>query len=98
MNENLTPVWVNIREEPFPEAAALKKFGSEWDLCLSSDRTICNPYYRCYLVRTYVLSPDRETLLTEEAGVLGMAMTEIGDDYLKMLQASIARANESKTE
>ncbi|HZV00897.1 MAG TPA: hypothetical protein VFF73_29550 [Planctomycetota bacterium] len=98
MNDKLTPVWVNIREEPFPEAAALKKFGSEWDLCLSPGRTICNPYYRCYLVRSYVLSPDRETLLNEEAGVLGMAMTEIGDDYLKMLQASIAKANEPKTD
>ena len=89
VNENFVPVWVDIREEPFPLAPALVRYGSEWDLCLSPSRTILNPYYRCYLVRTYVLSPDLERLENAEAGVLGMAMTEIGDEYLAMLKASL---------
>jgi hypothetical protein len=89
VNEKFVPVWIDIREEAFPDAPALSRYGSEWDLCLSPDRTILNPYYRCYLVRSYVLSPDLETLLNEEAGVLGMAMTEIGDDYVAMLRASL---------
>jgi hypothetical protein len=91
VNEHFVPVWVDVREEPFPSAPALVRFGSEWDLLLSPDRQICNPYYRCYFVKTYVLSPDLETLLNEEAGVWGMALTEIGDDYEKMLEASVAR-------
>jgi hypothetical protein len=89
VNENFVPVWIDIREEGFPEAPALKRYGSEWDLCLSPDRTILNPYYRCYLVRSYVLSPDLERLLNEEAGVLGMAMTEIGDEYVAMLRSAL---------
>jgi hypothetical protein len=89
VNERFVPVWVDIREEPFPLAPALVRYGSEWDLCLSPSRTILNPYYRCYLVRTYVLSPDLERLLNEQAGVLGMAMTEIGDEYVAMLRQSL---------
>jgi hypothetical protein len=84
-------VWVDIREEPFPEAAALKRYGSEWDLLLTPDRTICNIYYRCYMSRSYVLSPDLEVLLNEEAGVLGMSMTEIGEDYLAMIKSAADR-------
>jgi hypothetical protein len=80
---------VDIREEPFPEAAALERYGCEWDLCLSPGRTILNPYYRCYLVRSYVLSPDLERLLNEKAGVMGMAMTEIGDEYVAMLRSAL---------
>ncbi|MEZ0230126.1 MAG: hypothetical protein ACAI25_16000 [Planctomycetota bacterium] len=82
-------MWIDIREEGFPAAPALTRYGSEWDLCLGPDRTILNPYYRCYLVRSYVLSPDLEKLLNEEAGVMGMAMTEIGDEYVAMLRASL---------
>jgi len=67
---------------------ALVHYGSEWDLCLSPGRNIMNLYYRCYLVRTYVLSPDLERLLNEEAGVMGMSLTAIGDDYLAMLKAA----------
>jgi hypothetical protein len=66
-------------------------YGCEWDLCLSPGRTILNPYYRCYLVRSYVLSPDLERLLNEEDGVMGMAMTEIGDEYREMLEKAVAR-------
>ncbi len=88
MNEHFIPVWIDIREDPFPLAPALVRYGSEWDLVLSPGRTILNPYYRCYLVRSYVLSPDLETLLNEKAGVVGMAMTEIGDEYLAMLKAA----------
>jgi hypothetical protein len=91
VNERLIPVWVDIREEPFPEAAALQHYGSEWDLLLSPDRTVCNIYYRCYMSRSYVLSPDLEQLLNKEAGVLGMSMTEIGDDYLAMIRAAADR-------
>ena len=40
-------------------------------------------------MRSYILSPDRERLLNEQAGVMGMAMTEIGDEYVKMLRASL---------
>ena len=68
MNEQFVPVWVDIREDPFPLAPALVRYGSEWDLLLSPSRTVCNPYYRCYLVRSYVLSPDLETLLNEPDG------------------------------
>ena len=92
MNESFVPVWVDIREEPFPLAPALVRYGSEWDLVLSPGRNILNPYYRCYLVRTYVLSPDLERLLNEEDGVLGMAMTEIGDEYRAMLERALAHA------
>lgn len=89
MNEHFVPVWIDIREDSFPRAPALERYGCEWDLCLSPGRTILNPYYRCYLVRSYVLSPDLERLLNEQAGVIGMAMTEIGDEYVAMLRASL---------
>lgn len=87
----MVPVWIDIRENPFPLAPALQRYGAEWDLLLSPDRTILNPYYRCYLVRSYVLSPDLERLLNEEEGVMGMAMRTIGDDYLAMLRACLER-------
>lgn len=67
------------------------RYHAEWDLLLSPDRHILNLYYRCYLVRSYILSPDRERLLNEEEGVMGMAMTEIGDEYLDMLRHSLER-------
>ena len=91
VNENLVPVWVNIRCDAFPPVAALWRYGSEWDLFLDSDRKMTNLYYLGFFLRSYILSPDLETLLNEDDGVLGMSTNMSGDSYLPMLEGSVHR-------
>ena len=87
-NDKFIPVWINIREDPFPKARALSAY--EWDLFLTTDRQVMNLYYLGFFIRTYIISPDLQTLLNEDDGLWGQ-ITMSTAPYLDMMLASLHR-------
>ncbi len=88
VNANLIPVWVNVREDAYPNVPSLAD--RDWVLMIGPGGQVYHPFYYGFLVRSYVLSPDLHTLLNESDGMLGHA--EMGSNgYLDM----IARAAKS---
>ena len=61
------PVWVNVREDRYPRVPALAD--RDWIMFSTDGGTVLNLYYRSFLSRAYVLSPDLYTLLNEDDGM-----------------------------
>lgn len=87
VNEHLVPVWVNIREEEWPRAAAIED--NDWELWVGAGRRVLNPYAYFYFVRSCVLTPDGDVLLNDDAGRFGQVGHE-ATSYKEMLERSLA--------
>lgn len=88
VNAEMVPVWINIRKQPFPYVPSTA--WTEWGLLLTGDRKVSHPYFYYYYIRSFVLSPDRNTLLNDEDGLLNQVWGS-GPEYLEMLRASLKR-------
>ena len=85
VNDNLVPVWVNVREQAFPEHIPTRW----WDLLLfaDSDGQIWNPWFLGYYVRSYVVTPDLRGILNDGA----LTTVTLGSEpYLVMLEEALA--------
>jgi hypothetical protein len=87
VNAHLIPVWVNVREDRYPRVPALAD--RDWVLFTTDDGTVLNLYYRAFLSRTYVLSPDLYTLLNDDDGL--WHQTGLTGEFLAMLERAVAR-------
>jgi hypothetical protein len=88
VNEQLVPVWVDIRKDAWPNVAALRPY--EWQLVLGPDRRSLSAGARGFFVRSYVLSPDGQRLLNQEEGAARRIVAD-WQLYLEMLERSVAR-------
>lgn len=84
----LVLLWVNTREQPWPELPAISK--DTWSLMLGDEKRIQSPFYRLFFVRTLVVSPNGEDVLNLEHGMTRRYTPE-PDLYLQMLRASVSR-------
>lgn len=84
----LVLLWVNTREQPWPELPAISK--DTWSLMLDDEKRIQSPFYRLFFVRTLVVSPNGEDVLNLEHGMTRRYTPE-PDLYLQMLRASVSR-------
>lgn len=99
MNAGFVPVWVNVRTQPVPDVACLRKVmgGVEVD----PDRRVEGAFNRGFFLRSVVLASDGETLLNPQAGRASLgqlfssgyfAYAQVkARDYLEMLRGALAR-------
>ena len=66
VNERFLPVWINVRENPFPDVPALA--GAAEEFHLGSDRRLKESFSFYFHVRTYAVSPDGARLLAMARG------------------------------
>jgi hypothetical protein len=88
VNQELIPVWINVRTDPWPRLPALRPY--EWQLALGPDRRALSVPMRGFFVRSYVVSPDGLVLLNDEEGATRRILAD-WQLYLDMLQRALAR-------
>jgi hypothetical protein len=82
------PVWIDIREQPWPEVPAVA--GNDWELLLDDERRVHSPLYANFFVRSYIISADGKTLYNLEEGRVRRYTPE-PDLYLEMLNNALTR-------
>ena len=66
VNERFLPVWINVRENPFPDVPALA--GAAEEFHLGPDRRLKESFSFYFHARTYAVSPDGARLLAMARG------------------------------
>ena len=84
----MIPVWIDVREQPWPAVPALAPI--EWELLLDDERMVRSALYSNFYVRTYALTEDGERLLNLEEG-RARRYTDEPDLYFEMLTNALAR-------
>lgn len=93
VNDNMVALWVNIREDEVPRVDAIKSL--ERTLMLGVDRKSTSPPALGFFIRSYIVTPDGQTLLNEDDGMVRRTIPE-WQPYLKMLRDSLERYNKHK--
>jgi hypothetical protein len=81
VNERFVPVWINVRETPFPDAPAIDAAVAEFGL--GPDRRLKESFSFYFHARTYAVSPDGRRLLAMARGT-----TQAGS-MLKLLNEAL---------
>lgn len=87
VNERFVPVWINVRETPFPDAPAMDGAVSEFGL--GPDRRLKESFNFYFHARTYAVSPDGRRLLA-----MARATTQAGS-MLKLLNEALEQMDRS---
>ncbi len=87
-NEELVPVWLDVRTTAVPDVPALA--ADKLVVSLDADRRVSAGFSRTFLVRSVVTSPDGKVLLNPEDVGGGAPITQ-GDDYVRMLRGALNR-------
>ncbi len=82
VNERFVPVWINVRENPFPDVPAMD--GAVAEFKLGPDRRLKESFSYYFHARTYAVSPDGRRLLAMARGT-----TQAGS-VLKLLNEALA--------
>ncbi len=89
INADFVPVWVDIRRQPYPDMPALRTIAET--LALDAEGYVGDLVSYHFHVRSYLVSPDLQTLYNPEQGEAGLP--EVGSRaYLAMLQDARERA------
>lgn len=101
INQELVPVWVNIRTTPVPRLAALN--AGLVTATLDADNRVKDGFSKCFFNRSIVLSPDGAKLLNPTIGTIGKGIAMVATegklgyaeinagDYLVMLKRALAK-------
>lgn len=88
INAGFIPVWVDIRRQAYPDLPALREIAST--LQLDERGRVGNLISYHFHVRSYLVSPDLQTLYNPEQGESGLP--EVGSEaFLAMLARARAR-------
>jgi len=85
-------VWINIREQAWPEIPAIEN--ADWELLLDDDRDVNHPFFYWFYARTYILTPDGQGVYNLDSGLTRRYQPE-ADLYLTMLEHSLSKHNAS---
>jgi len=83
VHERFVPVWVNVRETPFPDVAAMD--GAVAEFGLGPDRRLKKSFSFYFHARTYAASPDGGRLLAMARG------TTQATSMLKLLNEALGQ-------
>jgi len=82
VNERFLPVWINVRENPFPDVPAMD--GAVEEFHLGPDRRLTGGFSYHFHARTYAVSPDGRRLLAMARG------TTQARSMLKLLERALS--------
>jgi len=85
VNEFFVPVWINVRDNPFPNMPGMEGAAAEFDL--GADRRLKGGFSYHFHARTYAVSPDGNRVLA-----MAKATTQAGS-MLKLLDESLSQVS-----
>jgi hypothetical protein len=89
VNERFVPVWINVRENSFPDVPAMD--GAVEESHLGADRRLTGGFSYHFHARTYAVSPDGRRLLAMAKG------TTQAKSMLKLLEGALTEMNRAGT-
>jgi hypothetical protein len=88
VNERFLPVWINVRESPFPDVPAMD--GAVEEFHLGPDRRLTGGFSYQFHARTYAVSPEGRRLLAVARG------TTQANSMLKLLTEALAEMDKPR--
>jgi hypothetical protein len=89
VNKRFVPVWINVRENPFPDVPAMD--GAVEEFHLRTDRRLTGGFSYRFHARTYAVSPDGRRLLAMAKG------TTQASSMLKLLNEALTEMDRPGT-